>query len=641
MDIHHINTGCGECAYIIFPDGTTMMVDAGENKADNPRHVAPRPNDSRTPGEWIVDYINDMAPNKQRGLDYALITHFHSDHFGGVLKQKNASGRYYNTGMITVAENLRIGKLVDRGYPHYDFLVDKDDKIVKNYFNFLHFTKRKFGMEQFRPGYDNQFKLLHDSASYAKEFKVQNIYSNGNLWTGRGHTTRYLFPDISTLDKADVPKENTLSCALKITYGDFSYYTGGDVTGYPKPGRSAFHDVETPMAPIVGQTEVCCVNHHGYNNATNDTFIATLMPRVFVIQASDALHPNHSTLERMLSKQLYPGKRDVFSTNLHPAAAIVIGDDVKKMKSTQGHIVVRVSPQGKEYYIYILDDSNTKRRIKQIFGPYTCRTAAPRKEVLVASHRGDWRNFADNSAEGIEGCIRMGVDIVEIDLSKTKDGELVLMHDKTVDRTTNGKGKVADLTLAEIKALRLKNGLGRVSDFQVPTLREAMLVAKGRITVNLDKSDKYFDDVYRILKETGTLEQVIIKSDKPYEELRATYGSDLDQMTFMPVVHLTEQTTPEELDKVLDRHFPYYEIVFEKENKPLLLHIKSRLAGSQSLIWINSLWASLCGGYNDDKALTHPNETWGYLVNELGAGILQTDRPELMLKYLKQKHLHD
>lgn len=373
MDIHHINTGCGECAYIIFPDGTTMLIDAGENKADNPRHVPPKPNGNKTPGEWIVDYLKDMLPVSNQNLDYALITHFHGDHMGGVLKVKNESGRYYNTGMITVAENVPIGKLVDRGYPDYNFLVNKNDKIVKNYFNFLHFTKRKFEVEQFKPGVDNQFRLLYDSACYAGNFCVQNVYANGWLWTGDGKECRYLFPDFNQLQKYDIPQENTLSCALKITYGNFSYYTGGDVTGYPKPGRGAFHDVETCMAPIVGKTEVCCVNHHGYNNATNNAFISTLAPRVFVIQASDALHPNHSTLERMLSKYLYPGSRDVFATNLHRAAEIVIGKDVGKMKSKQGHIVIRVLPEGKEYYIYILDDSSAKRKIKKVFGPYICR----------------------------------------------------------------------------------------------------------------------------------------------------------------------------------------------------------------------------------------------------------------------------
>ena len=74
----------------------------------------------------------------------------------------------------------------------------------------------------------------------------------------------------------------------------------------------------------------------------------------------------------MLSKYLYPGKRDVFATNLHPAAEIVIGKDTEKMKSRQGHIVIRVLPGGDEYYVYILEDHNTKRKIKQIFGPYIC-----------------------------------------------------------------------------------------------------------------------------------------------------------------------------------------------------------------------------------------------------------------------------
>lgn len=374
LDIHHINTGCGECAYFIFPDGTTMMIDAGENKASDLRHVPQKPNDSKTPGEWIVDYINDIAPNKKQGLDYVLITHFHKDHLGGVLKTKNETGKYYNTGIITVAENLRIGKLVDRGFPDYSFLVDLKDKAVKNYHDFLRFTQKKITIEQFVSGFDNQFKLLYDTVSYAGSFKVQNIYSNGNLWTGNGTLTRYLFPPLERLKKFDIPQENSLSCVLKITYGNFSYYAGGDVTGYPKPGRSSFHDIETQLAPIVGETEVCCVNHHGYNNATNDIFIKTLKPRVFIIQASDALHPNHSTLDRMLSKYIYPEERDIFATNLHSAAEIVIGNNTEKMKSKQGHIVVRVLPGGNQYYVYILEDNNTKRKIKSVFGLYDCKS---------------------------------------------------------------------------------------------------------------------------------------------------------------------------------------------------------------------------------------------------------------------------
>ena len=101
--------------------------------------------------------------------------------------------------------------------------MDTNDNTVKNYLNFLRFTKRKIEVEQFKPGADNQFILLHDTISYAHTFKVQNLYANGWLWTGEGNNTRYLFPDLSTLEKYDIPQENSLSCVLKINYGDFSY----------------------------------------------------------------------------------------------------------------------------------------------------------------------------------------------------------------------------------------------------------------------------------------------------------------------------------------------------------------------------------------------------------------------------------
>ena len=60
-------------------------------------------------------------------------------------------------------------------------------------------------------------------------------------------------------------------------------------------------------------------------------------------------------------------------------------------------------------------------------------------KILVVSHRADWRNAPENSLQGIQNCIDMGVDMVEIDLKRTKDGHLVVMHDKTINRTMNGK----------------------------------------------------------------------------------------------------------------------------------------------------------------------------------------------------------
>ena len=126
-------------------------------------------------------------------------------------------------------------------------------------------------------------------------------------------------------------------------------------------------------------------------------------------------------------------------------------------------------------------------------------------KVLVVAHRGNWRSDApENSLAAIEESIKMKVDIVELDVWKTKDGHLVLMHDDTVDRTTNGKGKISDMTLSEIKSLYLKDKDGNLTEHRVPTLEEGLNKAKGRIMINLDKAYGLFDEAYKIIEKTGT-----------------------------------------------------------------------------------------------------------------------------------------
>jgi glycerophosphoryl diester phosphodiesterase len=114
-------------------------------------------------------------------------------------------------------------------------------------------------------------------------------------------------------------------------------------------------------------------------------------------------------------------------------------------------------------------------------------------DVLVISHRSDWRNYPENSLEAMTSAIDMGVDVAEMDVAKTKDNQLVILHDKTLDRTTNGKGLVSDWTLDSLRKLYLKDGLGIETKYKIPTLEEALLVCKGKILVNLDKSYDFFN----------------------------------------------------------------------------------------------------------------------------------------------------
>ena len=97
--------------------------------------------------------------------------------------------------------------------------------------------------------------------------------------------------------------------------------------------------------------------------------------------------------------------------------------------------------------------------------------------VMVAAHRGDWRNYPENSLKAIESVINMGVDIVEIDLKMTKDSVLVLSHDKTIDRMFNGKGLVSDFTLDSLKTFKARRAHNVTTDsVRIATLEEALLL---------------------------------------------------------------------------------------------------------------------------------------------------------------------
>ena len=245
--------------------------------------------------------------------------------------------------------------------------------------------------------------------------------------------------------------------------------------------------------------------------------------------------------------------------------------------------------------------------------------------VIVVSHRADWRNFPENSLEAIESAIRMGVDVVELDLQRTKDGKLILMHDSKLDRTTTGKGKVSDWTLDSIKTLRLKNGCNIKTIHKVPTLEEALLAAKGKIMINLDKADRYFDQVYELLQKTGTTEQIIMKGGKPAKEVKARFGKYLDEVIYMPIVNLDKEDAKRQID------------VFVEDMRPAAFE----LLKGESLIWYNTLWDTMAGGHDDDMSLANPDEGYGYLIDVLGCRIIQTDRPAYLLDYLRKRGLHD
>ena len=262
--------------------------------------------------------------------------------------------------------------------------------------------------------------------------------------------------------------------------------------------------------------------------------------------------------------------------------------------------------------------------------------------VFVVAHRGDWRYAPENSVAAIEHSIAVGVDVVELDLQLTRDSVLIVMHDATLNRTTTGKGRVADWTLDSIRTLKLKNGCGIRTKHPVPTLEEALLAAKGRVLVNLDKADRYFDLVVPVLERTGTTRQIVMKGSKPADEVLALYGKYLDEVIYMPVVNLDNENAAELMQGyIADLKPAAYELLYaQAEDTAMPLRMRDTLRG-RALIWYNTLWDTLCGGHDDDLSLEDPDAAFGYLIDTLGARIIQTDRAEHLLNYLRQRGLHD
>ena len=275
--------------------------------------------------------------------------------------------------------------------------------------------------------------------------------------------------------------------------------------------------------------------------------------------------------------------------------------------------------------------------------------------VVVACHRGDWRNWPENSIPAIESVIAMEADIVEIDIHMTADSALVLCHDGDVRRTTNfsrvfrsepGKSsKIKDLTLDEIKSLSLKREHGITIDtLKMPTLREALLCTKDRICVNIDKGWDYYDAVLALTEELGITGQVLIKSGKPLDVVAEHEAKYPVNMMYMPVVNIQQPKGQALFESYLENGVVplAYEVCWSSSDGAFE-EAAAKIVKQGSKVWVNTIWASLCGGDgNDDDAAfvcKDPGDVYRqYLEN--GVSMIQTDRPTLLIGWLKSQGRH-
>ncbi len=261
--------------------------------------------------------------------------------------------------------------------------------------------------------------------------------------------------------------------------------------------------------------------------------------------------------------------------------------------------------------------------------------------VFVAMHRGDWRNFPENSEGAIRSSIALGADIVELDVQMTKDGRFVLNHDRSLDRTTTGSGKVCDRTLAEIKTLKMLDRNGKPTQYDVLTLEEALALTRGKILVNIDKFQAHPREILEAVDAIGALGEVLVKSSHPVEKAKTLFGPywakvETGELLYMPVV--PSKQTAGRASSILPgyaaaRGIAMYEMCFDDPGA-----VDGALAGIPrgARIWVNTLWDDLSAKHSDSAALLDPEGNWGWWLGK-GVTMIQSDYAAELIVYLTRK----
>ena len=366
LDIHQISTGRGNATFMILPDGTTMMVDMGDlgDTSHFRQEVMPAvPSSEKSPAQWVAEYVKHFCEPLGNGgkVDYMLITHYDSDHIG----------IHGKGGVMELDSLLHIEKIVDRGYdyPTPELAMQMNRRTLPGYLRTMEArAARGLGYEKFVVGSDTQFALRSRPRD---DFRIRNIYANGQLWTGEGFQTRDIVigEGEEYQENLKAMNENRLSCTINISYGDFDYHSGGDIQGSSPNSTRPWRNVEKFVGEFIGETDVVLANHHAYSDAMYEPFVKAVTPQVCIIPVWDYYHPQPTTLDNMLRGGIDEGHPAVRDPVNYVFAAGMVGSNRERLASDgslvlpDGHVVVRVYEGGDRFQVFVLDDRSLDYRV--------------------------------------------------------------------------------------------------------------------------------------------------------------------------------------------------------------------------------------------------------------------------------------
>ena len=263
--------------------------------------------------------------------------------------------------------------------------------------------------------------------------------------------------------------------------------------------------------------------------------------------------------------------------------------------------------------------------------------ADPARRCAVVAHRGAWHGAPENSLAAIEQAIRIGADIIEIDVRKSADGVLFLMHDDTLLRMAGIDRDAETLTMAQLQAIALRaddGGDGRaLTDQRIPTLEQALELVRGSIFADLDLMDRaLFPEVAacaRAMQATAWVDlKTTVMTDAHVDWVKA---QDIAGVPFMAMASFDRDSVEQTL-ALLARLKPFMsEIRFDALDTIAANRAAFDAAGMA--LWKNTLDQANSGSWTDTAALTDPDSIWGRLI-DAGISAIQTDQPEALKAYI-------
>ena len=231
--------------------------------------------------------------------------------------------------------------------------------------------------------------------------------------------------------------------------------------------------------------------------------------------------------------------------------------------------------------------------------------------LVVIAHRGNHVNFPENTLASYKAAITAGADYVEVDLRTTKDGHLVVLHDSKVDRTTNGLGKISDMTLEEVEKLRVFNQNRK--PHRIPEFREVLQVCKGKINIYLDFKEADVAQTWKQIEAAGMEHHIVVYLNK--KEQYAEWEKIAPHVPLM--TSLPDEMMNEDGLKLFLKEMKIS--VLDNLSDPKLVKLANELGVS---VWL------------DVQSPKEGAVSWNEALKK-GVNGLQTDKPAELVEYLK------